>query len=66
MIPTLSADAALQLASSYDFSGGQIENIARHHAIDSILHGAEADDLQSLITHCDQERLEKNVRRIGF
>ena len=66
MIPSLSADAALQLASSYDFSGGQIENIARHHTIDSILHGAEADDLQSLITHCDQERLEKKVRRIGF
>ena len=66
MIPSLSADAASQLASRYDFSGGQIENIARHHAIDSILHGDEADDLQSLITHCDQERLEKKVRRIGF
>ena len=66
MIPSLSADAASQLASRYDFSGGQIENIARHHAIDSILHGDEADDLQSLITHCDQERLEKKARRIGF
>jgi SpoVK/Ycf46/Vps4 family AAA+-type ATPase len=66
MIPSLSADAASQLATRYDFSGGQIENIARHHAIDSILHGDEADDLQSLITHCDQERLEKKVRRIGF
>jgi SpoVK/Ycf46/Vps4 family AAA+-type ATPase len=66
MIPSLSADAASQLAARYDFSGGQIENIARHHAIDSILHGDEADDLQSLITHCDQERLEKKVRRIGF
>ena len=66
MIPSLSADAASQLATRYDFSGGQIENIARHHAIDSILHGDEADNLQSLITHCDQERLEKKVRRIGF
>ena len=66
MIPSLSADAASQLATRYDSSGGQIENIARHHAIDSILHGDEADDLQSLITHCDQERLEKKVRRIGF
>ena len=66
MIPSLSADAASQLATRYDFSGGQIENIARHHAIDTILHGAEADDLQSLITHCDQERLEKKVQRIGF
>ena len=66
MIPSLSADAAYQLASRYDFSGGQIENIARHHAIDSILHGTKADDLQTLITHCDQERLEKKINRIGF
>jgi SpoVK/Ycf46/Vps4 family AAA+-type ATPase len=66
MIPSLSADAACQLASRYDFSGGQIENIARHHAIDSILHGAEADELSVLITHCDQERLEKQRPRIGF
>ena len=66
MIPSLSADAASQLATRYDFSGGQIENIARHHAIDCILHGDDADDLQSLITHCDQERLEKKVQRIGF
>ena len=66
MIPTLSTDAASQLAALYDFSGGQIENIARHHAIDCILHGDDADDLQSLITHCDQERLEKKVRRVGF
>ena len=66
MIPSLSADAAYQLASRYDFSGGQIENIARHHAIDSILHGTKADDLQTLITHCDQERLEKQRPKIGF
>ena len=66
MIPSLSADAACQLATRYDFSGGQIENIARHHAIDSILHGTKADDLQTLITHCDQERLEKQRPRIGF
>jgi len=66
MIPSLSDDAASQLASRYDFSGGQIENIARHHAIDSILHGTKADDLQTLITHCDQERLEKQRPKIGF
>ena len=66
MIPSLSADAAFQLATRYDFSGGQIENIARHHAIDSILHGTKADDLQILITHCDQERLEKQRPKIGF
>lgn len=66
LIPSLSDDAVCQLASRYDFSGGQIENIARHHAIDSILHGSEANDLSTLISHCDQERLEKQRPKIGF
>jgi hypothetical protein len=55
------------LASKYDFSGGQIENIARHYAIDSILHGTNDDVLTMLIRHCDNERLdEKDKRKIGF
>jgi SpoVK/Ycf46/Vps4 family AAA+-type ATPase len=67
LIPTLSPEAVIQLASRYDFSGGQIENIARHHAIDTILHGTEADNLSILISHCDQERIEKSTsRKIGF
>ena len=66
LIPSLSDDAISQLASRYDFSGGQIENIARHHAIDSILHSPDADDLSTLISHCDQERLEKQRPKIGF
>jgi hypothetical protein len=39
MIPDLSEQEIHTLASKYDFSGGQIENIARHYAISSILHG---------------------------
>ncbi len=55
------------LASKYDFSGGQIENIARHYAIDNILHGQSEDVLPMLIRHCDNERLdEKSSRKIGF
>ena len=38
MIPELSELDVHTLASKYDFSGGQIENIARHFAIDTILH----------------------------
>ena len=41
MIPDLSEMDAKTLAAKYDFSGGQIENIARHYTIDSILHGRE-------------------------
>ena len=67
MIPDLSELDIHTLASKYDFSGGQIENIARHYAIDTILHGQSEDVLSMLIRHCDNERLdEKDMRKIGF
>ena len=67
MIPDLCELDVHTLASKYDFSGGQIENIARHYAIDNILHGESEDVLSMLIRHCDNERLdEKDMRKIGF
>ena len=67
MIPDLSDMDVQTLASKYDFSGGQIENIARHYMIDSILHDKGDDALSMLIAHCDNERIdEKTVRKVGF
>ena len=67
MIPTLLEADIHALAVKYDFSGGQIENIARHYAIDNILHGSSSNVLETLSIHCDNERLEKKEqRKIGF
>jgi DNA polymerase III delta prime subunit len=67
MLPELPEEHVGVLAERFDFSGGQIENIARHYTIDSILHGDTASSLESLMTHCEGERLEmKEHRRIGF
>ena len=67
MIPTLSKADTKTLAEKYDFSGGQIENIARHNAINGILYGDKANSIDSLMAYCDNERLEtKESRRIGF
>ena len=67
MIPDLSDMDVQTLAEKYDFSGGQIENIARHYNIDSILHGTSSDALAMLIGHCDNERLDSaEQKRIGF
>ncbi len=67
MLPELSADDISVLAEKYNFSGGQIENIARHYTIDTILHSDEATNLATLIRHCDGERLEKSEKKaIGF
>lgn len=67
MLPSLNDEDLHALAAKYDFSGGQIENIARHHAIDGILHGNDNITLETLMAHCDNERLEQQeIRRIGF
>ena len=67
MIPTLSEDDTKILAEKYDFSGGQIENIARHNTINGILYGDNGNSLETLMSYCDNERLETKVtRKIGF
>ncbi len=67
MIPDLDDKIVQTLSAKYDFSGGQIENIARRHAIDSILHGAADNVMESLTLHCDSEMQSgKDQRRIGF
>ena len=68
MLPTLSESDAAKLAERYDFSGGQIENIARHYAIDAILHGNAVPTAENLASHCDSERINQSPsnKRIGF
>jgi len=67
MIPSLCETDAKTLAERYDFSGGQIENIARHNAINNILYGDTGNTIDVLMSYCENERLErKELRRIGF
>lgn len=67
MLPNLNESIIGALVEKYDFSGGQIENVARHYAIDTVLYGERADSLEKLLAHCDGERLEQNEgRRMGF
>jgi len=68
MIPDLSDDDVMVLAKKYDFSGGQIENIARHYHIDWILHRERAGVLNRLKEYCAAENMGKNPfqRKIGF
>ena len=67
MLPTLSEDMALQLATSYDFSGGQIENIVRKCDVESILYGESSVDADKIQRFCQEETILKNsTSRIGF
>ncbi|MBR4560712.1 MAG: AAA family ATPase [Bacteroidales bacterium] len=68
MIPELNDSDATTLAEHFDFSGGQIENVARKHAINSILYGNDSEMLPILEDYCRCEQLNNNVtrKRIGF
>ena len=63
----ITEDDARILASRYDFSGGQIENIARKRTIEFILSG-EKSSFEKIDEFCRHELLEKkNTRKpIGF
>ena len=66
MLPSLSCEEARSLAESYDFSGGQIENIARKQIVDSILYGHQ-QDISHVRSYCHNENIRNSKsKRIGF
>ena len=68
MIPELPQGVVNTLAARYEFSGGQIENIARKYAVNCILHGDAANPQGTLEELCANECLEQKGggTRIGF
>lgn len=67
MLPGLSSADAEVIASEFDLSGGEIENIARKHAVNAILSGSDELDLGALIDICRVERITHTQRpRVGF
>jgi len=70
MLPDLPESEADVLATDYDFSGGQIENIARKQTVDYILY-ANPVSLEHIRSLCDEENIQTGVVRkertpIGF
>ena len=67
MLPELTDKEALELAKRYDFSGGQIENIARKQLINCVLNESDSLDIAAIHEACKAESLSKNDRQhIGF
>ncbi len=66
-LPSLSDEEIEQIAGSYDFSGGQIENIARKCCIDSVLYGEESVCVDRIKQYCNEETLSRQiVTKIGY
>lgn len=67
MLPLLTKDDAYTLASQFDLSGGEIENITRKYTVNAILSGHDSIDLPAIIEICRNERISNSTRiRIGF
>ncbi|GHV19621.1 hypothetical protein FACS189494_01710 [Spirochaetia bacterium] len=65
IIPELNDADTRTLAERYDFSGGQIENIARKRLVDYILKGCDPTS-DKLDVFCKEEMLAKEGAKIGF
>lgn len=65
-LPILLQEECDQLASKYDFSGGQIDNIVRKAEIHEIIHGIGVN-FDNLLEFCNTELLaKKHESNLGF
>ena len=67
MIPELTEGEATNLATKFDFSGGQIENIARKKTVRALISG-EQPSFDEIREYCREENIEgtHTRRKIGF
>ena len=65
-MPHLSIEKCKLLASKFDFSGGQIDNIVRKNEINEIIHGRKVS-IDRLFDYCREETLhQQTMKVIGF
>ena len=67
MLPALSESDARVLASQFELSGGEVENIVRKYTVNALLSGRDAVDLASITELCRNERISNQSQtKIGF
>ena len=64
-LPMLSETDCELLASMFDFSGGQIDNVVRKTEIHEIIHGGSVD-IKTIIGFCEEETWEVGKIKIGY
>ena len=64
-IPSLTNDETARLAEKFNFSGGQIDNIARKCLMKEVLYNT-APNLNELLAYCTEENLQTSVQPIGY
>lgn len=65
-VDTLTDEDARKVSESFDFSGGQIENIRRKITLDEVLYG-NAVTIDTLMDFCKKEKFDTGTQKhIGF
>ena len=64
-MPALNQDEAMKLASLYDFSGGEIDNVVRKSTMMEILDD-RVPSFESILRLCSEEKINQSYRKIGF
>ncbi|MGN1233704.1 MAG: ATP-binding protein [Candidatus Cryptobacteroides sp.] len=65
-LPALTEEESAILAESFDFSGGEIDNIVRKAVMEEVLSG-KSPDIESVMCLCREEKMGgERLRRIGF
>jgi hypothetical protein len=65
LIPGLSQNDIETLAGQFNFSGGQIENIARRRTVAEVLYGSPPS-LEKMVEYCKEEDRNTDSKKIGF
>ena len=60
-MPFLQEPDAEELAAKYEFSGGEIDNIAKKYVINYVLHGEDANSVDLICQTCECEKLVKKA-----
>ena len=64
-MPALNHNDAMQLASLYDFSGGEIDNVVRKYTMMEIIDG-ETPSFETIQKLCNEEKINLPYKKIGF
>ncbi len=64
-LPDLTDAEATELAASFDFSGGEIDNIVRKATMQEVISGI-VPSIESLKTLCNEEKIASKTAKVGF
>ena len=64
-MPALNHNDAMQLASLYDFSGGEIDNVVRKYTMMEIIDG-KTPSFETIQKLCNEEKINLPYNKIGF